>query len=114
MSRFLSTSVMGLMLAGGLLMTPGTSQAQGPVGVQVRLGNVGFSYHQGYAYRPAYSSYGYGPVTTYAAPVTTIAPGGCLPAPVIRSYPTYYPYSSQSYYPRYGHHYHDHHYPHRW
>jgi hypothetical protein len=60
MFRTLSTSALGLLAAGATLAVPEASPANPPVGVNVRIGNFGFTY-QDYACAPA--------VGVYAAPV---------------------------------------------
>jgi len=102
MFRFISLSMIGLAAAGLMLVAPSASQAQVPVGVNVRVGPVGVSAGVVPAY-PVVASY---PV--YAPPPIPVVQPSCpvitypiVPSVVVRS-PLWIPH-------RHFHHHHWHH-----
>jgi hypothetical protein len=83
MYKFLSLAALGLTSAGLTLATPAASQAQTPLGIRVNVGNVGFSYSQGYApyVAPAYVQPV--PVPTYTTQTLVPVYGGYAVQPAV-------------------------------
>src|SRR5438132_921119 len=106
MSRILSFALLGF--TGFSMAAPEVSQAQTPVGVQVQVGPVGFTYQNGYSYAvPGYvsSSYVVPAQTVVVAPPVIVAasPRVVVVPPVY--YPSGYRYDRWYHY----HHHHGHH-----
>lgn len=110
MFRLIPATV-ALATLGFFLATPQASQAQ-PVGVQVQVGPIGFSYGQG-VYTPGYTYVP--PRVIVPAPVVTapvVTAPGVVTAPVIVTRPAFYPWFWDGHHwvrhERYGHYIHHH------
>ncbi len=112
MSHTLTTVLCSSVAALGLtLASPQTSHAQVPLGVQVGVGPVRFSYQQGYGY-PGYPGYAVpAPVYTAPAVVPAVPPATVYAAPAVVPATPYIGgsvYYGRPYY-RGGYYYHHHH-----